>query len=88
MKSQKRIKRRKVKRFDRWPVTYRLAAMGTLLAFSALGVTKVALGRRTPDHEKKKNGRPSGSQGLRVRRFHAAGTLGDTLPVFASEETG
>jgi len=26
-----------------WPVTYRLVAMGTLVAYSALGATKIAL---------------------------------------------
>jgi hypothetical protein len=38
----KRKKKHKPKQFDRWPVTYRWAAMGTLIAYSAIGATKVA----------------------------------------------
>jgi catecholate siderophore receptor len=78
---RKRNKRREIKQLVRWPVTYRLAAMGTLLAYSAIGVTKVAIGSPLAEH--KKDGAPSGPQALVVRRFQiASGTLGETLSAF------
>ena len=55
----------KINRIDRWPVTYRWAAMGTLLAYSALGVTKVAVGRSWAEG-KSKDGGPVGPQALVV----------------------
>ena len=83
MRRQDRNKLPKIKRIDRWPVTYRWAAMGTLLAYSALGVSKVAVaGPRTEG--KGKDGAPTGPQALVVRRFEIApGNLGDTLEAFA-----
>jgi catecholate siderophore receptor len=79
----KRKKKHKPKPFDRWPVTYRWAAMGTLIAYSAIGATKVALGA-PPARQKEKGGASSGPQALVVRRFQiAAGTLDETLRAFA-----
>jgi catecholate siderophore receptor len=73
----------KINRVDGWPVTYRWAAMGTLLAYSALGVTKVAVARPWTD-DQGKGGGPAGFQALVVRRFDIVpGNLGETLDVFA-----
>ena len=78
-----RSKPHKINQVDRWPVTYHQAAMGTLLAYSALGVTKVAVA--APCAERKgKDRAPLGPQALVVRRFAIApGNLGDTMDAFA-----
>ncbi|HEU0368394.1 MAG TPA: TonB-dependent siderophore receptor, partial [Candidatus Acidoferrum sp.] len=78
-----RSKSIKINRVDHWPVTYRWAAMGTLLAYSALGVTRVA--SAAPCAEARgKDGTPLGPQALVVRRFEiASSTLGDTMDAFA-----
>jgi catecholate siderophore receptor len=82
VKGQGRRKSHKTKRIDKWPVTYRWAAMGTLLAYSALGVTKVAVAVPLTER-KEKDGAQSGPQALVVRRFEiAAGDLGDALTAF------
>ncbi len=83
MKGRARHKSNKTKELERWPVTYRWAAMGTLLAYSAIGVTKVAVG--FPLNERKeKDGAPTGPQALVVGRFEIApGTLGEVLTRFA-----
>ena len=52
-------------------MTYRWAAMGTLLAYSAIGVTKVAAAFPL-DERKEKDGAPAGPQALVVRRFAIA----------------
>lgn len=68
---------------DRWPVTYRWMAMGTLVAYSALGATKLAAGCPVGENfpsEKNTNGQ----QALLVRRFTiVAGSLEVTLDAFA-----
>ncbi len=68
---------------DRWPVTYRWMAMGTLVAYSALGATKVAVGHPIGERfPSKKNS--NGQQALVVRRFSIdAGSLEETLDAFA-----
>jgi catecholate siderophore receptor len=77
-----RRKSNKTKEADRWPVTYRWAAMGTLLAYSAIGVSKVAIGSPLGEH-KEKDGAPTGPQALVVRRFEiTAGNLSDALAAF------
>src|SRR5262245_10709923 len=43
-----RGKSKKSKSPANWPVTYRLAAMGTLVAYTAFGATKISLAR--PQH--------------------------------------
>lgn len=56
--------------------------MGTLLAYSAIGVTKVAVAG-PPTERKGKDGAPTGPQALVVRRFEiAAADLGDALTAF------
>ena len=78
-----RNKSSKINRVDRWPVTYRWAALGTLLAYSALGVTKVSVAASWAE-DKAKIGGPLGPQALVVRRFEiATGNLGDTMDTFA-----
>jgi len=73
----------KINRVDRWPVTYRWAAMGTLLAYSAIGVSRVAVAAPSAEGRDKKGG-PEGPQALVVRRFEiAAGDLGETMDAFA-----
>src|SRR5262250_3282652 len=71
-----------IKQIDRWPVTYRWAAMGTLLAYSAIGVSKVAVAGPVTEGEKG-DGAPTGPEALVVRRFEIApATLGETLAAF------
>ena len=83
MNRKDRNKVPKINRVDGWPVTYRWAAMGTLLAYSALGVTKVAVAHPWTD-DQGKGGGPAGPQALVVRRFDIApGNLGETLDEFA-----
>jgi catecholate siderophore receptor len=78
-----RSKSIKINRVDHWPVTYRWAAMGTLLAYSALGVTKVATAAPWAQ-AKGKDGTSLGPQALVTRRFEiASGSLGDTMDAFA-----
>jgi catecholate siderophore receptor len=82
VKGKARRKSNKAKEVDRWPVTYRWAAMGTLLAYSAIGVTKVAVGSPLAK-PKGKDGAPTGPQALVVRRFEiASGTLGEAIAAF------
>jgi len=82
VKGKVRHKSKKMKRVDRWPVTYRWAAMGTLLAYSAICVSKVAVAGPLTER-KEKDGAPTGPQALVVRRFEiAAGNLGDALTAF------
>jgi catecholate siderophore receptor len=70
------------RRFDRWPVTYRWAAMGTLVAYSALGAAKVATGCPTGEFLIPDDG-ANGQQALVVRRFAIeAGSLEETLGWF------
>ncbi|HYP12468.1 MAG TPA: TonB-dependent siderophore receptor [Bryobacteraceae bacterium] len=67
-----------------WPVAYRMLAVGTLVAYSALGVKTVALAQDLPG---KSNGGVSSpdSGALPVRRFDiAAGPLGAVLDAFAA----
>jgi catecholate siderophore receptor len=67
---------------DRWPVTYRWMAMGTLVAYSALGATKVAVVCPVSEFPMADDG-PSGQQALVVRRFAIdAGPLDETLAAF------
>src|SRR5215475_7860190 len=67
-----------------WPVTYRFVAMGTLMAYTAFGASKLTLAKPfggNEDHNGPNSG--SGSQTLVVRRFEIAeGTLGDALASF------
>jgi catecholate siderophore receptor len=67
---------------NRWPVTYRWMAMGTLVAYSALGATKVAVGCPVGEFPTADDG-PGGQQALVVRRFAIdAGPLDETLAAF------
>jgi catecholate siderophore receptor len=69
-----------------WPVTYRLAAMGTLVAYSALGATKVTLAAATFGAES--GPKESDSQALVVRRFEIApGGLDEVVSAF-EHQTG
>jgi len=78
-----RNKSSKINRVDRWPVTYRWAALGTLLAYSALGVTKVSVAASWAE-DKAKIGGPLGPQALVVRRFEIAPSdLGSAMDSFA-----
>jgi len=82
VKRKGRRKSNQVNRVDRWPVTYRWAAMGTLLAYSAIGVSKVAVAGPVTEGEKG-DGAPTGPEALVVRRFEIApATLGETLAAF------
>ena len=82
LKGQGRRKSKKINRIEGWPVTYRWAAMGTLLAYSAIGVTKVAVAGPL-NERKEKDGAPTSPQALVVRRFEiVAGNLGDALAAF------
>ena len=82
MKCKSRRKSKKINRIEKWPVTYRLAAMGTLLAYSAIGVTKVAVAGPLSER-REKDGAASKPQALVVRRFEIApATLGETLAAF------
>jgi len=61
-------------------MTHRWAALGTLLAYSTLGITKVAIAAPSAK-AKGKDGTPLGPQALVVRRFEiTSGTLGDARP--------
>ena len=65
-----------------WPVTCRWAAMGTLVAYTAFGASKVALAYPSEEHEKNREG-TSEQQALVVRRFDiSAGTLEEALGYF------
>jgi hypothetical protein len=67
-----------------WPVTYRWVAMGTLMAYSAFGGTKIALAgpRAMPGNTKSSEGEGQ-SQALVVRRFDIpAGTMDVVLVEF------
>jgi hypothetical protein len=65
-----------------WPVTYRWVAMGTLVAYTALGASKVTLASPSGEHEKTGEG-TSEQQALVVRRFDIpAGTLEEALGAF------
>jgi catecholate siderophore receptor len=67
---------------DRWPVTYRWMAMGTLVAYSALGAMKVAVGCPVAEFPAGDDG-AAGQQALVVRRFAIdAGSLEETLAAF------
>ena len=67
-----------------WPVTYRLVAMGTLVAYSALGATKIALaGPRAAARSSEPADGEGQSQALVVRRFDIpAGTMAVVLVEF------
>lgn len=67
-----------------WPVTYRFVAMGTLMAYTAFGASKVAMGSPFgANGDKNGPNSGSGSQTLVVRRFEISeGTLGDVLASF------
>src|SRR5271168_1726647 len=65
-----------------WPVTYRWVAMGTLVAYTAFGASKVTLAYPSEEHENSREA-TSGQQALVVRRFDIpAGTLEDALGAF------
>jgi catecholate siderophore receptor len=67
---------------DRWPVTYRWMAMGTLVAYSALGAMKVAVGCPVAEFPAGDDG-AAGQQALVVRRFAIdGGSLEETLAAF------
>jgi catecholate siderophore receptor len=68
---------------NNWPVTYRWMAMGTLMAYSALGATKVAVGCPVGELSLADEG-SSGPQALVVRRFTIdAAPLEEALATFA-----
>jgi catecholate siderophore receptor len=77
-----RNKPSKINRVDRWPVTYRWAAMGTLLAYAAFGGHKIAVAAPWTEGKGKTDG-SLGPQALVVRRFEIVpGNLGDTMDAF------
>ncbi len=66
-----------------WPVTYRWVAVGTLMAYTALGASKVTLARPIWEGSNGSERKPEG-QALVVRRFDISeGTLEDVLGAFA-----
>jgi catecholate siderophore receptor len=67
-----------------WPVTYRFVAMGTLMAYTAFGASKVTMGSSFGGNGDKNGPNSSaGSQTLVVRRFEISeGMLGDVLASF------
>ena len=65
-----------------WPVTYKWVAMGTLVAYTALGASKVTLAYPLGEHRNGSEKKPEG-QALVVRRFNIpAGTLDEVLGAF------
>ena len=73
-------KQRSEQRKACWQVTYRFVAMGTLMAYTAFGASKVAFAYST---EKDSGGNGSGQQTLVVRRFEIPeGTLAEALASF------
>jgi catecholate siderophore receptor len=77
-----RNKPSKINRVDRWPVTCRWAAVGTLLAYSAFGGHKIVAAPWTEG--KGKTDGSLGPQALVVLRFEIVpGNLGDTMDAFA-----
>jgi catecholate siderophore receptor len=71
-----------IRKSERWPVTYRWVAMGTLVAYTALGAMKVAIGCPVGEPSLADDG-TSGRQALVVRRFAIeAGPLDETLGWF------
>jgi catecholate siderophore receptor len=65
-----------------WPVTYRMVAMGTLVAYTAFGASKVVLAHPKEEFGKAREA-ASDQQALVVRRFEIAeGSLQETLGAF------
>jgi catecholate siderophore receptor len=66
-----------------WPVTYRWAAMGTLVAYTALGATKIALGRQQHAGTDDTGQYHTASSPIPVRPFDIpAGTIDSAMAAF------
>ena len=68
-----------------WPVTYKLVAMGTLMAYTAIGGQKVALGKAQEErgNSGSQSGQSASPAALPTRRFEIpSGPLGDVLGAF------
>jgi catecholate siderophore receptor len=68
-----------------WPITYRLAAVGTLVIYTAIGSQKIALGKSQKDRgdSGSQSRQPAPPVALPTRRFEIApGTLEDVLGAF------
>src|SRR5262249_12773887 len=84
MKGKNKVKQAAERGRGCWPVTYRFVAMGTLVAYTAFGASKLALASPFGANSGK-NGPNSStqSQALVVRRFEIPeGTLFDALANF------
>jgi catecholate siderophore receptor len=67
-----------------WPVTYRLFAMGTLVAYTAFGATKITLAQSSHDPEATTQSQTSGSNAP-VRPFDIpAGSLDSAISAYES----
>jgi len=77
--SRRTAKSRKASKTSKWPVTYRFVAMGTLMAYTAFGATKITLAQ-SPEPSPAKQTQTSGAP---TRRFDIpAGSLDSTISAF------
>jgi catecholate siderophore receptor len=77
-------KRQKHSASSNWPVTYRLVAMGTLVAYTAFGATKITLAQSPRDSEAAAQSQTSGSNAP-VRPFDIpAGSLDSAIAAYES----
>ncbi len=68
-----------------WPVTYKWVAMGTLVAYTAIGGQKVVLAQASKNPAGTQNTSPQTQAALPTRRFDVpAGPLEEILPAFDS----
>jgi catecholate siderophore receptor len=85
-RNARRLSRRTNKKQSKtsiWPVTYRFVAMGTLMAYTAFGATKVTLAQ-SPEPASSAQTQTSGAP-TPVRRFDIpAGSLDSTISTFQS----
>jgi catecholate siderophore receptor len=80
---QSRRTNKKQSKASKWPVTYRFVAMGTLMAYTAFGATKVTLAQ-SPEPASSAQTQTSGAP-TPVRRFDIpAGSLDSTISTFES----
>jgi len=81
-KVSRRLKNRSTS--SNWPVTYRLVAMGTLVAYTAFGATKITLAQSPQDSEATTQSQTSGSNAP-VRPFDIpAGSLDSAISAYES----
>ena len=79
--NRKKQNSRKLAASSKWPVTYRFVAMGTLMAYTAFGASKVTLAQ-SPDLTSTAQTQTSGSP-TPTRRFEIqAGSLDATISAF------